>query len=125
MSVTELISKHGVAINIQTQSTSVDATGFPTITFADAGSTTLGFIQPATASEPIQAGRDEMVITHRVYFEAGVNVNPKDRLKFTDPADSSVRFLDVVGVVKPGMFSGAASLAHVLVDCTEDSTAVA
>jgi hypothetical protein len=65
-----------------------------------------------------------MVITHRVYFDAGVDIAPTNRLKFTDPANSDLRFLEVVGVIKPGMFSGAASLAHVVVDCSEDSTAV-
>jgi head-tail adaptor len=124
MSVTELITKHGVSITIQTAGTSNDASGFPTLTYSD-GSTVTGFIQPASASEPLQAGRDELVITHRVYFDAGVTIAPTNRLKFTDPADSSVRFLEVVGVIKPGMFAGAASLAHVVVDCSEDSTAVA
>jgi head-tail adaptor len=123
MSVTELITKHGVSITIQTASTSRDASGFPTLTYSN-GSTVTGFIQPAGASEPLQAGRDEMVITHRVYFDAGVDIAPTNRLKFTDPANSDLRFLEVVGVIKPGMFSGAASLAHVVVDCSEDSTAV-
>ncbi len=50
MSVTELITKHGVSITIQTAGTANDASGFPVLTYSD-GSTVTGFIQPAGASE--------------------------------------------------------------------------
>jgi hypothetical protein len=117
VSVTTLIDKHGVEVNLERATTSVDASGFPVRSYSTTSSFAVAFVQPQSSSEPVQYGREERVITHKVYFKSGVVLQSDDILVV------GTRRLKVLGVLDPGLFvTSGYHMAHVIADCVEDES---
>ena len=117
MSVETLIDTHGISLDRERPTVSVDATGFPTRSLSTSSDFAVGFVQPQSASEPVQYGREELVISHKVYLKPGISVQADDILVF----DS--KRLRVVGILDPGTFAYSGyHMGHVIVDCVEDES---
>ncbi len=117
MSVETLIDTHGISLTRERPFVSVDASGFPVRSLLTTATFAVGFVQPQSASEPVQYGREEMVITHKVYLKPGVDLQADDIIVF----DS--KRLRVVGILDPGtfVFTGY-HMGHVIADCVEDES---
>ncbi len=117
MSVETLIDTHGISLSRERPFVSIDAGGFPVRSLLTQSNFAVGFVQPQSASEPVQYGREEMVITHKVYLKPGVNLQADDILVF----DS--KRLRVVGILDPGTFAYSGyHMGHVIADCVEDES---
>ena len=117
VSVETLIDTHGISLDRERPIVFVDATGFPTRSLQTSAGFAVGFVQPQSASEPVQYGREEMVITHKVYLKPGVDLQADDILVF----DS--KRLRVVGILDPGTFAYSGyHMGHVIADCVEDES---
>jgi hypothetical protein len=117
VSVTTLIDKHGVTLNLERATISVDASGFPTRSLSTTSDFATGFVQPQSSSEPVQYGREERVITHKVYLKSGVVLQSDDILVV------GTRRLKVLGVLDPGLFvTSGYHMAHIVADCVEDES---
>ena len=115
MSVETLIDTHGISLDRERPIVFVDATGFPTRSLQTTAGFAVGFVQPQSASEPVQYGREELVISHKVYLKPGVDLQSDDILVF----DS--KRLRVVGILDPGTFAYSGyHMGHVIADCVED-----
>ena len=117
MSVETLIDTHGISLTRERPFVSVDASGFPVRSLLSTPTFAVGFVQPQSASEPVQYGREEMVISHKVYLKPGVDLQADDIVVF----DS--KRLRVVGILDPGTFVYTGyHMGHVIADCVEDES---
>ena len=119
MSVQSLIDKHGVLMTKRIESTTTNTTGFAQRSYVNSGAAFKAFVQPQAASEPIQAGSDTMIITHKVYAPADQGIEAAGRLLTVDEAGNTL-ILDIIGVHRPGLFRSG-NLAVVVVDCQQDT----
>ena len=117
MSVETLIDTHGISLTRERPFVSVDASGFPVRNLLSTPTFAVGFVQPQSASEPVQYGREEMVISHKVYLKPGVDLQADDILVFNS------KRLRVVGILDPGTFVYTGyHMGHVIADCVEDES---
>jgi hypothetical protein len=117
VSVETLIDTHGISLTRERPFVSVDASGFPVRNLLSTPTFAVGFVQPQSASEPVQYGREEMVISHKVYLKPGVDLQADDILVFNS------KRLRVVGILDPGTFVYTGyHMGHVIADCVEDES---
>ena len=95
MSVQSLIDKHGVLMTKRIESTTTNTTGFAQRSYVNSGAAFKAFVQPQAASEPIQAGSDTMIITHKVYAPADQGIEGAGRLLTVDEAGNTLILLQM------------------------------
>ena len=125
MSIESMIDKAGISVEIRSASGSTfDAIGSRIETFTTA-TTATGYIvirggySQSGSGDGVVARRESRTQNAQVYFKGYVDVEYKDRLKFTHPVTSEVVTMEVTAVLHPGMRGSDDELQYTSVSASE------